>query len=493
MRALPWLVGLAISLAGCRLEPPARATEAATGASPSPSERGLEEFACGDDLPAHARCGDLERSEDPSAPEARALALRFVVLPATNAEARVPDPLFVLAGGPGQAATQMVAIADSQLAGINATRDIVFVDQRGTGASNGLRCLASELADMLVGITAPSQRPRLDACKAEWDADLRRYNTTLAMADLDALRGALGYGQINLWGVSYGTRAALEYLRRHEASVRSVLLWGVVAPGTNFLREFAAATERAFAATMADCAADPSCRARLPEGAQVLETIAARLEVEPALVEVLDERSGQLVDVELDRALFLESVRLVLYDAGWAAALPAMLAGARDGDYQALMSFASRFALAIYAQIYNGMYLAVVCSEDVPFLSAAERERAASSVFGDAIIDELTEVCASWPRAELPADWSEPVRSDVPALLMNGEIDPATPLAAAQAVARTLSNARVVGFANVSHGTSNAAACVNATIRAFLDRPEPAGLDVGCAASSERPPWLLDE
>ncbi|MCA9689595.1 MAG: alpha/beta fold hydrolase [Myxococcales bacterium] len=483
-----WLLVIATSLAGCHLEPPARADDVETHAR-APE---LTEFECGDDLPARARCGDLARSEDPDAPAGRTLALRWIVLPATDAAARVPDPVFVLAGGPGQAATQLLILADTQLAGVNATRDIVFVDQRGTGASNGLRCLSPELGDMLVGITDPSQRATLDACRAKWDADLGRYNTTLAMADLDALREALGYGQINLWGVSYGTRAALEYLRRHEASVRSALLWGVVAPGTNFLGEFAAATERAYAATMADCAREPACRARVPEGAALLETLAARLEAAPATVEVVDERSGQLVDVHLDRDLFVNSVRLVLYDAGWAAALPAMLAQARDGDYTALMTFASRFAIAVYAQIYNGMYLAVVCSEDVPFLTAAERERAASSVFGDAILTELTEACAGWPRAALPADWSEPVRADVPVLLMNGAVDPATPLSAAEAVARTLSDARVVGFANVAHGTSNATACVNATVRAFLDRPEPADLDVGCAAETKRPPWLLE-
>ncbi|PRQ03850.1 Carboxylesterase A precursor [Enhygromyxa salina] len=484
---------LALSLVlGCRSEPTTRTSQPAGQRQHADAALPLAEFECGEDFPTHARCGDLEVEEKRAAPNGRTIPLRFVVLPATGPGPAQPDPVFVLAGGPGQAATELVGLADTQLAGVNQTRDIVFVDQRGTGSSNGLQCLASELPGMLEGITAPSQRAMLDSCRAGFDADLSLYGTTEAMADIDQLRAALGYETINLWGVSYGTRAALEYLRRHGEHARSAMLWGVARPDTPFLREFPAATEYALDQALDDCAADPSCAELLPEGREAFEAVIRRLEHAAASVEVVDPRSGQQYSVELDRDLFVTGVRLVLYDAGWTAELPAMLAAAAREDYQPLMSFVVRFVVAIYSHVYVGMHLSIVCSEDLPFLDDEDRRVAAASSFGDATIVELDEVCPSWPKVALPADWREPVRSEVPVLVMNGELDPATPPSAARAAADTLSNAVVVTFENVAHGTSNATGCVNELVRGFLDDPESA-LDLGCASAISRPAFARDD
>ena len=473
-----------VAALGCRSDPPATAPSQ-TGAERGPA---LAEFECGEEFPDHARCGDYEVFEDREARSGRTIALRWVVLPATGSTP-APDPVFVLAGGPGQAATDLVVLADTQLAGVNRTRDIVFVDQRGTGSSNGLRCVASELPDMMVGITAISQRETLAACREGWDADLRHYATTTAMADLDELRGALGYEQVNLWGVSYGTRAALEYLRRHESSVRSVLIWGLAPPHQAFPAAFADAGDAALDQFFAACAADPACVSVVPEGRQTLDAILARLEAAPEQVEVLDPRSGQVHEIEVDRQLFMTGVRLTLYDAGWSTMLPAMIAAAAEDDLSPMMRFVATFVIQIYAHIYSGMYLSVACSEDAPWLTEADLERAAASPFGERSLREIVEVCEDWPKAALPSDWREPVRSDVPVLVMNGGADPATPPSAAHATAQTLTRAVVVEFPNVSHGTSNAESCVNGLIQAFLDDPDPTGLDVGCAAASERPPF----
>ena len=452
----------------------------------------LLEFECGEEFPDHARCGDFEVFEDRAAGSGRTIALRWVVLPATGPGARQPDPVFVFSGGPGQASTELVVLADTQLAGVNLERDLVFIDQRGTGASNGLQCMASELPAMLEGMNASSQREALAACRAGWDADLRHYDTTTAMADIDELRAALGYKKINIWGVSYGTRAALEYLRRHESTVRSVLVWGLAPPELPYLRPFPEATRAALGQVLDACAAEPACAGVLPEGEASVEAILARLDVAPAQVELVDPRDGTLHAIEVDRELFMTGVRLTLYDASWSANLPWMLAAARDEDYGPLMDFVVSFVVAVYSHIYIGMNLSVTCSEDVPRLTQTDLDAAAASRGGARTLREFVEVCAQWPKSTLPTDWAEPVRSAVPVLLLNGEADPATPASSAELAARSLTNAELVRFPHVAHGTSNAGECVNELIRAFLATPDPASLDSSCAAQTQRPPFALD-
>src|SRR4030095_13394287 len=161
-----------------------------------------------------ARCGTLSLPENPDAPEGTKIRLRYAVVPAV-ARQKAPDPIFVLAGGPGQAATRAAAGILPLFRQLNATRDIVFVDQRGTGGSNALECERPPAnAPLAQSFDLARTRARLADCLRRQRADLAQYATWIATRDVDAVRAALGAQQVNLWGGSYGTRAALEYLRQ---------------------------------------------------------------------------------------------------------------------------------------------------------------------------------------------------------------------------------------------------------------------------------------
>jgi pimeloyl-ACP methyl ester carboxylesterase len=493
VRGLVSIVALALAW-GCRAEPqPEAQAKPDPVLEPAPARVLPSEFECGEDLPERARCGLVEVFEDREARSGRTIALNVVVLPAREAKPGPVDPVFVLAGGPGQAATRLVAGVDWLLGDVSETRDLVFVDQRGTGSSNGLQCVPERFPDLLHGVLDERLRASLDACREGYDADLARYTTTVATADLDEVRAALGYETINLWGVSYGTRAALEYLRRHGEHVRSVILWGVARPGVSFVPEFTAASELALAELFIACADAPACAARLPEGAAHLERLLARLDAEPVELDLRDPRDDSFHRIEAERSLVLSAVSVALYGMDSAARLPAMIHAAELGDFAPLLEFYADYVVGVAREISIGMYLSVVCSEDVALIEPEHFEVArASSLFGAALLTELVDACHSWPRAELPADWREPIHSSVPVLVMNGELDPATPARAARAAVEGLDNAALVIFPNVGHGFSGVRDCMAALVEQFVADPRPDQLERACVSSIVRPPFVLE-
>jgi pimeloyl-ACP methyl ester carboxylesterase len=234
----------------------------------------------GDDGPTDAYCGTLTVSENRQSKQGRTIDLRIVVLPALSRDAK-PDPVFFLAGGPGQGAAQMARGLREIFRRVQSERDIVLVDQRGTGKSNPLNCTSD--SDTLKDINEPDQTglERLRKCMQEYDADLTMYTTQIAMDDLDEVRTHLGYDKINLYGGSYGTRAALVYLRQHEANVRSMVIDGVAPPDMRLPLFFARDAQRALDLLIADCEKDEPCRARYPQLGQRVRALLQRLETEP--------------------------------------------------------------------------------------------------------------------------------------------------------------------------------------------------------------------
>ncbi len=482
-----WIVCGLLALGGCRADasaPPDTGTVETTAPV-------AVDGSCAGGLPEGARCGTVTVFENRASGEGRTIDLAYTVLPARTKDGAQPDPVFVLAGGPGQAATQITVLANASLKGVNESRALVFVDQRGTGASNGLHCAATTLDDLLQGPWAEQNQGMVAECAASLPADLAQYATPSAMDDLDDVRQALGYDQINLWGGSYGTRAGLAYVRQHEEHVRSAALWGVAPPGRPFPRTFGPSGQAALERLMTDCGADEGCRALLPDGLATVDRIMARLDETPAQLKVKDPRDGAETSITLTREGFAGGLRLALYDASWSAALPMMLAAADRGDFQPMMQLVVPLTVGILTQIHFGMFLSVACAEDVPLLTAADDEAARKTFVGEKTIVGLREACEQWPTAELPADYLSPVRSEVPVLLMAGELDPVTPPATAHAAAEQLSRSVVVPFPNVGHGTSNAGSCEEAMLRRFFETADPTAVDVGCTQSLQRPPFVI--
>lgn len=432
---------------------------------------------------AAARCGTHTVVENRATGEGRTLDLNIVVLPARGDEPK-PDPIFFLHGGPGGAATDLAPMfAHSPL---RRERDIVLVDQRGTGASNPLEC-EPETLQQLLETMATFEFSETRRCLENYDADLTLYTTTVAMADLDEVRRELGYEKINLFGGSYGTRAALEYLRRYPKAVRTAYLRGVHPPSgvlpVNFDRDSQAALDD----LIADCRDDKHCRADYPDLAAKIRKVVKRLAEKPAELEMRHPLTGNKEPVAIDDRIFRGLVHYTLYDTGMAARLPAMIDEAADGHLEGIVDNVLQFATMTGASISFGMFLSVVCAEDAPFIDREAVARDAQGTLLEGMMSRgLLSTCADWPRGELAEDYKEPVRSEVPVLIVSGEVDPVTAPHLAAAAAKELANSIHVVVPDTSHGNWTPG-CTSELLAKLLETGSVAGLDGSCAREVKRP------
>lgn len=421
-----------------------------------------------------ARCGTLEVPEDWAAPQGRRISLRVMVLPATGG-APSAEPVFVLTGGPGQSATEDAADFARAREPTRAQRDIVLVDQRGTGGSNPLRCDTPQAGD-----DAPHLRQRARACleRLGASADVRFYTTPYAAEDLEAVRRALGYGRINLDGGSYGTRLALVYLRRHADNVRSVVLRGISPPDFRNPLPFSQAGQAALERLLTSCAEDAKCHGAFPELRGEFQRVLGALEKAPATVELKQEQ-GPAKSVPISRQRFAELVHLVLFIPDLASRLPYLIHLAAQGNFETFARIAVAFEDAISARIYYGLQLAVVCPEDLARITPEDVARETPGTFlGDSLIRDYKTICSEWPQAPLPADYWELARVPVPALLLSGDRDPSTPPRFGEEVARHLPNGRQFILPGATH--INHSACVDRVVADFISAGSVEGLDTAC-------------
>ncbi len=479
-------IGLAV-LAGCSQGPDAADGDPDEGPGEA-AESPLGPCSPGD-APEGALCATVEVPEDRGNPDGRRVGLQVVVLAAEEANPE-PDPIFFLAGGPGQAATDLAPLLGAALPELRRRRDFVFVDQRGTGGSNRLHC------DFLDEPLSPSDSVPEDVTEADWrgcleelDASPEHYATPDAMDDLEEVRVALGYGPINLWGGSYGTRAAAVFLRRHPESVRSAILDGVAPVDMGIPVSFPEDAQRALTLMIEACEADADCRTRFPDlGESVAELLRRMDEDPPRRVSVRHPRTGDWEEIPLPRSGVAAVLRAVLYSPQLASLAPLMIESALDGDFGPLVTVADPVTgpgLAI------GMFLSVLCAEDIPFVNAGDAARAAEETVFDAVMfEQMVEACSVWPRAELPPGYREPVASEAPVLILSGELDPVTPPRWGEHAAATLPNARHFVVPGAAHGTLSFG-CVPELIGAFIDAGDASGLDAECLDAIRRPPFWL--
>jgi pimeloyl-ACP methyl ester carboxylesterase len=476
-----------LALAGAVLAVPAAggaALPAAAAGADAPSPLALH--ACRLHGLAHdALCGTLKRPLDPAQPAGVQIDLQVAVLPAL-ARQKQPDPVFFFAGGPGQSAIALAGVVDSLLPRVGDRRDIVLVDQRGTGHSAPLECDTPSASDSLARALDRSKLvAAMDSCRAAlqklpW-GDLRFYTTSIAMGDIDAVRAALGAERIDLVGGSYGTRAALEYLRVYPQHVRRVVLDGVAPPDMTLPESFNADGRVALEAAFRDCAAEPACARAHPALGDTWQRLLATL---PRTVEVPDPATGRPLHVTFTQEAVRDLVRPALYQPAVGALLPHAIEEAAAGRFGVLLALAEVAGGGSPVDLSEGEHFSVVCSEDAPRLSA---QAAAGSGF-----DEVyRRVCASWPRGEVaPAFYTIP-RSAAPVLLLSGGLDPVTPPRHAARVAAALGDrARHVVVANSGHGVS-ALPCMHDVLQRFIESADDAAalaVDARCADKLPRPP-----
>ena len=438
-------------------------------------------------------CGTLQRPLDPAQPERATIDIRSVVVPAM-ARRTFGDPVFRLAGGPGQSAIALAASAMPLFSRLNNRRDIVFVDQRGTGGSAPLLCPEPE-HESLAEQSDPDRQLKLALqCKARLltlpyirgERDLGLFTTSIAVRDLDAVRRELGAERIDLIGASYGTRVALEYQRQFPQAVRRSVIDGVAPPDMALPASFSADNQAALDALVAACAAEVACARDHPD---LRARFTALLQSLPHPVKAAHPLSGRAEEFVLTREKLLGAIRNALYAPTLAAALPEAIDAASRGELAGLIGLNATFTSRKATRLATGMHLSVVCAEDVPRLgSSADRPGADFRVEYARFYERL---CAAWPRGEVPTAFYGLAVSATPVLVLSGGLDPATPPRHGERVVRALGPmARHVVVANAGHGVLGLG-CVRDVVFRFVDASDDRdalGVDAGCAAGVPRPP-----
>jgi pimeloyl-ACP methyl ester carboxylesterase len=420
--------------------------------------------------------------EDRSAPRGRRIPLNVVVLSALGPERR--EPLFELSGGPGVAATGSAGLYTTELRAYRQHRDVVLVDQRGTGGSNPLACAFEEKTPLAWALREMYPPAYVRGCRQQLEkkADLRFYTTTIAARDLDDVRAALGYERVHLLGISYGTRVAQEYTRRYPQRVKSLFLFGVLPPWAPLPLYHAASAQRALDLLLDDCAADAGCGSRYPALADELRGLLAALGQRPAMLSHDGETAA------LTAGVLAEHLRAMLYTPAGSRGLPRVVHAAAHGDWKPFLD-------AVIGREFpgtDGAYLSVTCAEDVPRIETAEARRITAGTFlGDYRVREQARACADWPRGEVPKDFGDDVAIDVPVLIYAGHRDPVTPPVWADAVAAAMPNATVVVIHDQAHmpdGLGNMECWDRIALR-FLDEGRPRPEDLACVPSMKAPPF----
>jgi pimeloyl-ACP methyl ester carboxylesterase len=437
-----------------------------------------------------ARCGILAVPEDPEAPAGRKIDLFVAVIPALNRRASAA-PLFLLAGGPGQAATDLYVSFAGAFARANRNHDIVLVDQRGTGRSEPLVChYPDDWQDS--GDSMPEIREATSACLAKYGGRVRFYTTSVAVRDLDRVRIALGYAAIDLYGSSYGTRVAELYMRRHPGETHAVVLDGVTYPEQAIGPDTPLDGERALDLIVARCGSAPDCAAAYPKLTAELSELRRRFGPERLPLVIADPTTGAPVPLDFNRSVFSAALRFLSYGAAEASLLPTLIHQAAIGRAAPMAAETFMMAQQIRDQLASGMQNSVICSEDVPFfaVSAAQRQEIEHTYQGADQLDALAEICKLWPRGPVDSDLHAPLQSAVPTLLLSGEADPVTPPADAERVARTLTHARHLIVAGEGHGQV-VTGCAPKLMADFLDTAEPRTLDASCLERHHPAPFFV--
>ena len=440
-------------------------------------------------MPNELLCGSVSRPLDPDRPDGVRIDVHYLVVPAM-ARNKQADPVVMLAGGPGQSAISVAPAVLNRLGRLNNRRDLVFIDQRGTGRSAPLQCDDDSHLSLAQSMDMAAQLARLQTCKEKLSklpyGDMRFFTTTIAMQDFDAVRKALGATEWNLIGSSYGTRTALEYLRQFPDHVRRTVLDGVAPPDQVLPISMSADTQTALDAEFAACEKEVACRRLYPALRAQWDSLLKGL---PRAVVVRHPVTGVSEQIVFTRGAALRAVRAPLYGPVSTSALPEAIHAASQGRFDAMVGLASALGSSSRAlRLATGMHFSVVCAEDMPRLPVSKDKTGAD--YGAMDVALYSQVCARWPLGKVPEQFYEvrPARS--PVLILSGGVDPVTPPRHANRVAQQLgSQVQHVVVPEAGHGVM-ALGCMRDVVFKFIDTKEDAAAlsqEASCATRIPRP------
>jgi pimeloyl-ACP methyl ester carboxylesterase len=434
-------------------------------------------------------CGKLTVFENRERRAGREIDLNVVVLPAFDQKTK-GEPLFDLEGGPGAAATGAAMFYATDGKEYRRRHDVVLVDQRGTGKSNPLSIPEKKTPQDYLREMYPVDYVKKLRETLEQRADLTQYTTSIAMDDLDDVRAWLGYDRINLFGLSYGTRAALVYLRQHPEHVQTVTLMGVAPTYLKMPMYHAEAAARAMDLLLQECERDGQCHQAFPQIRDDWTNLMAQLERAPARVEYSPPDKSAAVTVEVQPGVFAEKIRNWMYNRDSANRIPLIIHQAAHGDWAPFLRDAVTPSIPDF--IADGMYLSVTCAEDVPFIDQAEAAKLnGGNPFGNYRVFQQTRACSMWPRGRIPENFRDPVSSNVPVLIFSGNMDPVTPPQRGEEVAHYLPNSRHVVVPEAGHGVFGLTdpGCIDRIVIEFMEKGDVKDLDISCVERMAPPPF----
>ncbi|MGI2071255.1 alpha/beta hydrolase [Shewanella baltica] len=432
-------------------------------------------------------CGFVTVPENPNKPDGKQIQVHYVVLPAVK-NVNHEEALLAIAGGPGQSAIDNAAGFDAMLSKVRQQRDILLIDQRGTGRSNLLTCDEGAQSPLSFDDDNADTKAETQKCLAKIDADVTQYGSLNAIKDFEAVRQHLGYKKLHVYGISYGTRMAQLYMRLYPAHLATVTLDGIV-PMQQSVLEIGASIDRGFDLLFKDCQETTACHTQFPELKAEFDQVAASLAKAPVMENVYDPVTGEKTMLTMTRGKFYGSIRMALYQANVRALVPHAIHQAAKHNFQPILGL---YSLTIdNAGMAMGMHASVVCGEDMHRITPAMREQAQHSFMGKTMLEGLEATCEVWKVPAVDDSFSEPISSDIPTLLLSGEIDPATPPSWGELAMEKLTNAKHFVAPYATHGVAYQS-CANNLIADLVRSGSVKDLDGECLKKDVRRSFYLN-
>jgi pimeloyl-ACP methyl ester carboxylesterase len=447
----------------------------------------VKEKACYiDDFETPIRCVTISVPMDYDAPADGSIEVTAAVVPATTARP-APDPLFVFAGGPGQAATALGPWVNTAFAPARRERDIILFDIRGVGMSSPIDCPLTMSGTQDAVTTFRSDAA---ACAAKAGKRARFLSSRELVEDIERMRLALGLKQINLWGGSFGTRISQHYARAYGSNVRAVVMDAASPVGNSIFLTAPRYGEEALQRLVADCRADPGCAKAFPNLKQDLDTVLNQLGSAPLTMSAIDPRTGTPDTVRLDADVVAGAVRSAMYGGlGWSL-VPFAISQAARGNHAPLLALGSGAADVVADGISIGSMLGVLCGEDVELARRAEPAARSFGFMRDSYYRSFAAGCEAWPHRALPEAMLKPFTSKIPVLAISGVRDPVTPPDAADEALKMFGRHVHIRIDAGFHTNSNSR-CISERIAEFLKNPQQQLTGLDCVNRFPRPRFML--
>ncbi len=432
-----------------------------------------------------AECGTLSVAENRENPS-RMIDLNIAIIRSKSIKKKT-DAVIMLAGGPGQSAVESYPGAAHAFRGILKDRDVVLVDQRGTGESNPLKCDFDESLQEKLLEDESLYIPALMECVDKLVADTRFYTTTESIKDLEEVRKALSIDKWNLLGISYGTRKALTYVKMFPDSIRSVILDGVVPQQEALAQSHEKNLINALRKQFEQCEKQEACHETFGDVEEQMWQLFEKVKADKPIIKLQNYMTGEYEDVTLTKQSLAIAIRMFSYSAKTMALLPLMISKANHGHYETLAAQANAIGSILQEGMTN-VELSIVCGEDVPFYRIEDAND--NNIFGKDFLEKTQKSCDVWPHVNSDASFKEPVISDLPVLLLSGELDPVTPPKFAEITMKTLSHSQHLIAIGQGHNVFPAG-CMPKIITQFIDKPE-GELKTECLSDFNYEPFFIN-